>query len=362
MARQHGPQGMNKYRSGNFFEDFRLGMRIAHPTPRTVTLADQSLYIGLTGSRAALSSASTVARRLGLHERPLEDLLVFHIAFGKTVPDISQNGVANLGYARVRFMQPVFAGDTLQVSSEVVGLRQNASGRSGVVYVHSSAANQHGGIVLDWVRWVMVHKRDAAAPAPPTHVPALPAAVAVPELAAGGWSAHAADIASATQVADLWEDYAPGERIEHPGGMTVNESDHSIATRLYQNTARAHFDAQMMAAQPHARRLVYGGHVISLCKSLSYDGLENVMTWVAINGGQHVAPTFAGDTLHCATEVLELIDLGLPHIGALRLRTIGVKNQPGPAAIEFAEGREHSPGTVLDIDYTVLMPRRLANA
>lgn len=350
----------SKYRGGNFFEDFRLGMRIAHPTPRTVTLADQSLYIGLTGSRAALTSAAPVARRLGFERRPLEDLLVFHIAFGKTVPDISHNGVANLGYAQVCFTEPVFDGDTLQVTSEIIGLRQNASGRSGVVYVHSCATNQHERIVLDWKRWVMVHKRDVDAPAPAAHVPALPKSVAASQLAADGWSQHAADITAATGVADLWEDYAAGERIDHPGGMTINESDHSIATRLYQNTARAHFDARLMAAQPHARRLVYGGHVISICKSLSYDGLENALSWAAINGGQHVAPTFAGDTLHCATQVLERIDLGLPHIGAIRLRTIGAKNLPGPEAIEFADAAAgHSPagGVVLDIDYTVLMPR-----
>lgn len=351
---------MKKNRRGNFFEDFRVGMRISHPTPRTLDLADQSLYIGLTGSRFAPSSSAPLACQLGLTQRPLEDLLVFNMAFGKTVPDISQNGVANLGYAEVRFLMPVFPGDTLKVDSEVIGLRQNSSGRSGVVYVRSSALNQHGQCVLNWVRWVMVHKANPDAPAPDTVVPELSPVVAPSQLAVDGWSGQAASIAEATGVSDLWEDYAPGERIEHAGGMTINESDHSVATRLYQNTARAHFDAVLMAGQPQQRRLVYGGHVISICKSLSYEGLENVMAWAAINGGQHVAPTFAGDTLHCATKVIERIDLGRPHLGALRLRTIGAKNLSGPASIEFIEAgarRSHPPSVVLDIDYTVLMPR-----
>ena len=352
---------MSKARPGHYFEDFHIGMRMSHATPRTLEAADQSLYIGLTGSRSAVSSASTVAHGCGLRERPLEDLLVFHIAFGKTVPDVSQNAVANLGYAEVRFLRTVFAGDTIQVHSEVIGLRENANRKSGVVYVRSTAVNQHGEAVLTWVRWVMVHKKDSAAWEGEPLVPALDASVPARQIAHGDWGTGVARIAQATGVSDLWEDYEAGERLHHMGGMTVNDSDHSTATRLYQNTARAHFDAVLMATLPHQRRLVYGGHVISLCKSLSYDGLENVLCWAAINAGRHAAPTFAGDTIHCATQVVERIDLGQPHIGALRLRTVAVKNRPSASGIDFdalAPGDPVPADVVLDIDYTVLMPRR----
>lgn len=349
---------MSKVRQGNFFEDFSIGMRIRHATPRTLELADQSLYIGLTGSRVPVSSSSTTARELGLRDRMLEDLLVFHVAFGKTVPDISHNGVANLGYAELRFLTPVYAGDTIHVESEVIGLRENSNGRSGIVYVRSTASNQHGQTVLTWVRWVMVHKsRPGSNPCQPV-VPSLQSAVPSDQLAYQGWSPEVARITHATGVPELWEDYEPGERIDHQGGMTVNESDHSIATRLYQNTAKAHFDGVLMASQPHQRRLVYGGHVISICKSLAYEGLENALCWVAINAGQHLSPTFAGDTLRCATQVVERIDLGQPHIGALRLRTIGVKNLAPTENIHFhPPNASHSADVVLDIDYTVLLPR-----
>ncbi len=352
---------MSKARSGNHFEDFSIGMRMRHATPRTLESADQSLYIGLTGSRSAASSASTVAREFGLRDRPLEDLLVFHIAFGKTVPDVSQNGVANLGYAEVRFLRPVFAGDTIHVASEVIGLRENANRRSGVVYVRSTAANQHGEPVLTWVRWVMVHKKVPTAWKGDPLVPALEPSVPARQITHGDWGAGVGRITRATGIGDLWEDYEAGERIDHLGGMTLNDSDHSIATRLYQNTARAHFDAMLMAAQPHQRRLVYGGHVISVCKSLSYEGLENVLCWAAVNAGRHVSPTFAGDTIHCATQVVERIDLGQPHIGALRLRTVAVKNRSSASGIDFeslAPGGSAPADVVLDIDYTVLMPRR----
>lgn len=350
---------MSHDRSGNYFEDFRPGMRIRHATPRTLTEGDRSLYIALTGSRSALGTAQTAAGQLGLAHWPLEDLLVFNTAFGKTVPDISLNAVANLGYADVRFLLPVHAGDTIAVESEVIGVKENSNGRSGVVYVRSNASNQRGQPVLSWIRWVMVHKRDANARCGAPVVPDLPAAVALQDLCFDGYAEAVRRIETVTCRSERWGDYAAGERIDHPGAMTVNESDHSMATRLYQNTARAHFDGFAAAAR-NTQRLVYGGHVMSICKALAYDGLENALSILAINGGTHVNPTFAGDTIACATQVVERIDLGVPHLGALRLRMIGVKNASS-ASVVFPDRREaraaHPANVVLDLDYVIAMPR-----
>ncbi len=349
---------MTKQRSGNFFEDFRLGQRFSHATPRTLTAADQSLYIALTGSRACLHSADTAAAAMGFERRPLEDLLVFNTAFGKTVPDLSLNAVANLGYAQLRFVEPVFDGDTLGVESEVIGLKENSNRRSGVVYVRSTARNQHGREVLGWVRWVMVHKRDAAADCAQAVVPRLDTRVDPDALAIGAFGPRVAEAVRFTGCADHWDDYAVGERIDHPAAMTINDSDHSLATRLYQNTAKAHFDAHMMAQGPMKRRLVYGGHIISVCKALAYDGFENLLSILAINGGSHVNPTFAGDTVRCATQVIERHDLGNAPVGSLRLRMVGAKNVESAAQIRFpAPGEPHAPSTVLDLDFTVALPK-----
>jgi 2-methylfumaryl-CoA hydratase len=142
--------------------------------------------------------------------------------------------------------------------------------------------------------------------------------------------------------------------------MTLEEADHTLATRLYQNNARVHFDALAMRASPFGRRLVYGGHVISVCRALSYDGLENAFAIAAINGGSHTNPTFAGDTLYAVTEVRDKWPLpGRTDVGALRLRLLGVKNMPAAhlAAPVGADGKPH-PNLVLDLDYTVLMSRK----
>lgn len=354
---------MSKASAGNFFEDFSLGQTLVHGTPRTVSEADQSLYIALTGARHVLHSARPVARALGYPDRPLDDLLAFHLAFGKTVNDVSLNAVANLGYADVRFLKPVFPGDTLKAESTVIGLRQNSNGQSGIVWVRSTAVNQNDEEVMSWIRWVMVHKRDQSRPAPEPVTPEPPAFVSVDRLPIPKQlDAHGFET-ELTGGQWLWDDYAPGERIDHPAGMTLDETDHTLATRLYQNNARLHFDAFMMAGSQFGQRLVYGGHVISVCRALSYEGLENVLAIAAINGGAHANPTLAGDTLYAYTEVRERWELpGRRDIGALRLRLVGLKNLPAAeleAPIIEADGkRKYHPNVVLDLDYTVLMPRR----
>src|SRR6201999_4492311 len=95
---------MNKTNSGNFFEDFRLGQVIQHATPRTITAGDVAIYNALYGARFAVQSSNEFARAIGFPHAPVDDLLVFHMVFGKTVPDISLNAVANLGYADFRFL------------------------------------------------------------------------------------------------------------------------------------------------------------------------------------------------------------------------------------------------------------------
>lgn len=341
---------------GHFFEDFTVGRRFRHATPRTLTEGDASMYIALTGARFPAHCAAPLARALGHPACPIDDLLVFNMAFGKTVPDVSYNAVANLGYADVRFLAPVYAGDTLACESEVVGAKANSNGKNGVVYVRSRALNQHGAEVLSWARWVMVAAREVAGGAPV--IPVLPKEVAATEFRVPAFLAPRALDADATGGARLWDDYQPGQAIDHPGGMTIEEADHMLATRLYQNTARIHFDEFRARDSQFGRRLVYGGHVISICRALSYEGLENAFAIAAIHGGTHSNPTFAGDTIHCRHVVTgkEAI-AGRPDLGALRLRMLGVKNHALARLAPLGPG-ERTDDVVLDLDYSVLIPRR----
>ncbi len=350
---------MSKTNPGRFFEDFSVGETIRHATPRTVTVGDQALYMALYGSRFAVQSSDALARACGLPCAPVDDLLAFHIVFGKTVPDVSLNAVANLGYADCRFRAAVYPGDTITTTSEVIGVKQNSNGRTGVVYVRSAGVNQRGDTVIDYVRWVMVNKRDASAPAPEPHVPDLPAAVTADSLRLPDgldFSGYDAALAGAPH---LWDDYEVGERIDHVDGMTLEEAEHMMATRLYQNTAKVHFNQHTESKGRFGQRLIYGGHIISLARALSFNGLANAAFIVALNGGRHVSPAFSGDTVYAWSEVLDRQPLlGRQDAGALRLRLVAVKDQPC-AHFPYRDGEgNYDPSVMLDLDYWVVMARR----
>ena len=348
-----------KSNPGNFFEDFGLSQVIAHAAPRTVTSADVALNIALTGSRTALFCADTFARACGFPRAPIDPLLVFHIVFGKSVPDISLNAVANLGYAEGRFLAPVYPGDTLRASSEVIGLKQNSSGKTGIVTVRTSGLNQHDVAVLSYVRWVMVNKRELGAPAPDPVSPPLAEALAASDLAPPpnlDFSRYDFALAGSPHA---FEDYAIGEKIDHVDGMTIEEAEHQLATRLYQNTAKVHFDALSQRESRFGKRLIYGGVAISLARALAFNGLANAGLMLAINGGAHVNPLFAGDTLYAWSEVLDKADLGGANkVAALRLRLVGAKNR---ACADFPlklDSGEYDPAIVLDFDYWAAIPKR----
>jgi len=346
-----------KTNPGNYFEDFRLGQVIAHATPRTVTAGDQALYTALYGSRFAVHSSDEFARSVGYAQAPVDDLLAFHIVFGKTVADISLNAVANLGYADCRFLMPVYPGDTLATTSEVIGLKENSNGKTGVVYVRSVGTNQRGDAVLDYVRWVMVRKRDETAQAREPSVPDLPSVVSVDDLALPERFDAAAYDTTLAGSPHLWDDYQPGEKIDHTGGMTVEEAEHQLATRLYQNTAKVHFNLHEQSQGRFGKRLIYGGHVISLARALSFNGLANAFTIAAINGGRHVAPLFAGDTVYAWSEVLDKAETGVDGMGALRLRLVATKDQPCTDFPDKDGEGKYAPSVILDLDYWALMPR-----
>jgi 2-methylfumaryl-CoA hydratase len=349
---------MTKTSTGNFFEDFRIGQLITHATPRTVTAGDVALYNGLFGPRFAVQSSDAFAQKIGYPRSPVDDLLVFHIVFGKTVPDVSLNAVANLGYAGCRFLAPVYPGDTLSATSEVIGLKENSSRKTGIVFVRSTGYRQDGVKVLEYVRWVMIRKRDEAAPAPGDHVPRLPEALLPSTLgdACPRIDTAAYDFALSGSPY-RFGDYAVGEKIDHFDGVTVEEAEHQIATRLYQNTARIHFNQFAAAKDRFGRRLIYGGHVISLARALSFNGLNNAFHIAAINGGRHVSPLFAGLTVFAWSEVLAKADLpGREDVGALRLRLVASKDHPGTDfPLKGPEG-DH-PAVLLDLDYWALLPK-----
>jgi 2-methylfumaryl-CoA hydratase len=340
---------MTKTNVGRFFEDYAVGDVITHAVPRTISGGERALYHALYPARGALYSSDEFARACGLPNSPMDDLVTFHTVFGKTVPDVSLNAVANLGYAEGRWLRPVYPGDTLTSQSEVIGVKQNSNGKSGVVWVRTTGRNQRGEDVLSYVRWVMVRKRDDGA-APDVVIPALADAVAATDLVVPeGLTFEGYDFAQAGEPHRM-ADYAMGEVIDHVDGVTIEEAEHMLATRLWQNTAKVHFDA---THRPDGKRLIYGGHVISLARALSFNGLANAQMIVALNGGAHANPCFAGDTVRAWSEVLDMAETQGPGVGAIRLRLVATK---GEAGVLRGQDGKYDPDVLLDLDYWALIP------
>ncbi len=208
---------------------------------------------------------------------PLDDLLVFHIVFGKTVPDVSLNAVANLGYAGMQFLAPVFAGDTLSATSEVIGLKENSNRKTGIVYVRTRGVKQDG---------------SAGA-----RIRALGDGAKARRGGAGARRSRAA--AADRGRAEASGRRLPADRRRRPTTSRWPEARIASATmrsarrsttstaspsrrpstrprRGSTRTPRASTSISFSAAQGRfGKRLIYGGHVISLARAISFNGLAN---------------------------------------------------------------------------------------
>ena len=341
---------MQKGWTGNYFEDFALGSAITCPIPRTITAGDVAAYIALTGDRTPAYCGPLGA---------VHPLVTFHVVFGQTVRTISLNARANLGYAEVRWHQRVSIGDTLSTAIKIVGLKENSSRKTGIVWVQTEGRNQRGELVLSFTRWVMIKKRgDGDTPwlAKPV-VPDLPTEIDSRSLWFDDELVPTSEAAGARWA---FADYAAGERVHHFDAMVVNPSDHMSLTRLAQNSAKVHFDAHGMDGRP----LVYGGVVISHAYALAFNGFERRLGLAGLNGGSHCNPTYAGDTLYAWTDVLQTVALS-DQVGAVRVRLVAVKNH-NPAVEELPlkvedpsrPGRlRHHANVVLELDLWEMVGR-----
>ncbi len=147
---------------GRYLDDFRVGDRYRHPHGRTITQTDNTWFSLLTNNPHDLHSNADYASRTEFGRPLVVSTLVLAIVTGLSVPDVSQNAVANLGWDQVRLTAPVFAGDTLYAESEVLEVRPSQSRPGqGIVRVRTRGLNQEGTVVLEFERAVLVYTRAA---------------------------------------------------------------------------------------------------------------------------------------------------------------------------------------------------------
>tara|TARA_B100001057_G_C22771356_1_gene919738 strand:+ start:504 stop:1535 length:1032 start_codon:yes stop_codon:yes gene_type:complete len=343
---------MSKEKEGNFFEDYKIGMQFNHATPRTLGSGERAMYQTLYLNRYSIFSSDLFANECGYLKSPHDNLIVFHTVFGKTVADISLNAVANLAYYQGRFFNPVYDGDTLRANSKIIGLKQNSNGKTGLVYVKTSGYNQKDKLVLEYTRCVMVKKNNLNIPPPKTLIPDLDKVVNPKTFYIFdklNFSNYKFELSGSK---NRFSDYEVGEHIFHVDAVTIEEAEHMMATRLWQNNSKVHFDKTI---REDKRRLIYGGHLISLGRALSFNGLENAQIITAINGGTHVNPTFAGDTIFAKSEIIDKFEEISDNCGALRvLLTVAKKSIDNSFNIYDQIPEEL---VVLKFDYWALIPK-----
>ena len=344
---------MKKNFKSRYFEDYKLNEEINHSVPRTITDGDVAIYLSTTGSRFPLNYSAEFSKTLGLKKIPIDDILLFHMVFGRTVPDLSLNAIANLGYAGVKFHKPAFVGDTLNASSKIIGLKENSNGKTGTVYVESVGKNQNDEIVLTYYRWLMMRKRnEGMIKSFQNTIPDLPDKVKtkdfniIENFDIDKWSS------SVSGSNFYFNDYAEEEEIHHLDGQTIEEAEHQIATRLYQNNARVHFNQHIEKSGRFGKRIIYGGYIISLARAISCNGLANTFKLAAIHSGKHSAPTFAGDTIYAWSKILEK-EVIHKNVGAMMIRTLASKND---SKMNFPDKKNLTDNIVLDLEYSVLIP------
>ena len=305
---------------GPYFEDFEVGQVFDDAPALTLTSGHAALHQALTGDRLRLALDAELSRAVTGDQRQLaHPNLVCDVAIGQSTGP-TQRVLGNLFYRGLVLLSPVFLGDTLYTRTRVVALKQNRVRErrpaTGLVALQIHTENQRGEPVLDFWRCPMIplraptgetgHDQDFA------DIPEDLAPESVRRAVPSGWQLrklrdhvageHFADVREAT----VWE---------IGGRDTVTGAPELV--RLTLNLAAAHSDA---GATPNGRRLVYGGHTISIAASHATRALPNLATIVAWHGCDHLGPVFEGDVLR--TELTLASKHALEQGGLLDLRAL----------------------------------------
>lgn len=323
-------------KTGNFLEDFRLGQLFRHKGGRTVTEGITAHFTDFSFTANPLHRNLRYAQRYGYEAMPIPPGLVMAVAFSQTVEDISENARANLEYIDMRFGATVYAGDTIETETTVLGVKSSASRPElGVVHVQSVARKQTGQIVVAYQRKVQVFKHDMAAKLDEGEVPAAPVAVEL-ELPPYDPNAGYAELAHLSNADTYLEDFTPGDTIEHSRGRVMTD-EHIFLTGMLDNTSQVHCNQTMIDRDPSrylgGKLVVYGGIPFALCLGLSSPDIsDNSLGDVVYKTGRHTAPIFSGDTVFASTEITARRDYpGRPDLGLLDVILRGHKfERKGP--------------------------------
>ncbi len=329
-------------KTGNYLEDFRVGHTFRHKGGRTVGEGLHAHMSDFCYTTNPLHKNRRYARAYGYRDLLAPPGLVLAVAFSQTVEDVSENARANLEYIDMRYGAPVYIGDTIETETSVLSVRPSTSRPElGVVHVQSVARNQDGAIVIAYQRKVQVFRDDPAAKVDDGEIAPKPVDVqpAIPDYDP---RARYEDLSHLTNRDTYFEDFRPGDVIEHSRGRVMTE-EHIFLTGMLDNTSQVHCNQTMIDRDPArylgGRLVVYGGIPFALCLGLSCpDVADNSPCDVVYTTGRHTAPIFAGDTVFASTEIKSARDFsGRPDLGLLSVALRGHKFERSPSGEKKVE-------------------------
>jgi acyl dehydratase len=302
---------------GPWFEDLERGQVFDDAPGLTLTAGHAALHQALVGDRLRLALDAALCREVTSHDGPLvHPNLVCDVAIGQSTGP-SQRVRGNLFYRGLVLARPVFVGETLRTRTEIVGLKQNrrrsGAPATGLVAMRIRTIDEHDEPVLDFWRCPMIPLRDPdAETGHADDFAAIPEALDLAKVSAArpiGWRL---DRLRAAVPGPHHGELEPGQTFIVEAGETVTGAPE--LARLTLNVATAHTDATGSA---HGRRLVYGGHTISVAAAHATRAIPAIATIVAWKSCEHIGPVFEGDVLRTELLVEEISAGGVVGLRAL---------------------------------------------
>ncbi|HEX2172396.1 MAG TPA: MaoC family dehydratase [Dehalococcoidia bacterium] len=354
---------------GKYIEEFVEGTTFKHPREFTLFPSFVQEFATTFLETNPIYLSEPFAQAHGYRTLPATPLMVLTLGLSLSVQTDSEKAVANLGYYHVRFVRPVYAGDTLHGESTVLSRRLRGAGKPGVVRVRTRTFNQADELVLQYERTIMIRSHggpavEGGAPPPPPEPPEL----LIPR-------AHGPYPAGRTGETTYFEDFEVGDIIAHANGRTISE-EHFAWTYRLGNTHPLHYDRIYSGGQEgpmSGEPIVAGPYVFAWLVGLaSRDTTENSLWELGFHEGYHTQPSVAGDTVYAMSRVIDKQEgpAGLD-AGIVTIQLLGVKNIRGIDAIErygadlfvkesskAAAGRPKIPEKIFEIERQVLIKRR----
>jgi len=366
---------------GHYLEDFVPGTVFEHPRGFTFDRGTMLAYARTFMEANPLYLNEAYAKAVGYASLPAAPHMVMNVALSLGVQNDSEKASANLGYYDVRFLRPVYAGDTLRGSTRVVERKDRGVGKPGITTIETLAENQHGHVVIQYRRKVMVPRRgqDPIVEIPTIGIPTIGTpTIGTPSF---GWkTTPKLHIPFVFEAPSFWtardnglDAFEAGQIWVHANGRTVTD-EHVAWTYQLGNTHPLHFDrlyAQSQSGPLAGEPIVYGGLVFAwLCGLASRDVTENVVWDLGFHDGYHTQPTVAGDTLAALTRIVAVEPSQVEGLGVVTMQLVGVKNiRAGDALERFgadlfvqedqkkALGMEKITAKVFEIERQVLVRR-----